>query len=199
MGRRKSIRLADILSDRFSDVWKLLSETTLFLSRIGELPSYENQLRSWRLELQNSRKKQEIYPRIRSELTALRRMLRLQGYDLSLVKQNLVFDGFRNDASLGQGFTRVVLFISGDDIYWLCGDENHISLASHLERQMGEWMNSKHIYIRITARHFLWYRRRGCDLILSGSDTEAKEDYAHLKAAGEANTLWFLAKLKNLR
>jgi hypothetical protein len=199
MGRGKSIRLMDIISDRFSDVWKLLSETTLFLSRIGELFSYENQLRAWRLELQNSGKKQEVSQRIRSELTALRRTLRLQGYDLSLVKQNLIFDGFRNDASLGQGFTRVVLFISSEDIYWLAGDENHISLASHLERQMENLMNAKHAHIQITARHFLWYRRHGGDLILSGSDTETKEDYAHLKAAGEANTLWFLGRLKNLR
>ncbi|MDR2020202.1 MAG: hypothetical protein LBQ14_05475 [Treponema sp.] len=199
MGRGKSIRLADILLDRFSDVWKLLSETTLFLSRIGELPSYENQLRTWRLELQNSRKKQEVSQRIRSELTALRRTLRLQGYDLSLVRQNLVFDGFRNDASLGQGFTRVVMFISNDDIYWLSGEENHISLASRLERQMEDLINAKRVHIHITARHFLWYRRQGNDLILSGSDTETKEDYAHLKAAGEANTLWFLSKLKNLR
>ncbi|MDR2185685.1 MAG: hypothetical protein LBO80_08510 [Treponema sp.] len=199
MGRGKSIRLADILSDRFSDVWKLLSETTLFLSRIGELPSYENQLREWRLELQNSRKKQEVSQRIRSGLTALRRTLRLQGHDLSLVKQNLIFDGFRNDASLGQGFTRVVLFISSDNIYWISGEENHISLASHLEQQMEDLINAKHSPIRITARHFLWYRRHGNDLTLSGSDTETKEDYAHLKAAGEANTLWFLAKLKNLR
>ena len=136
MGRGKSIRLVDILSDRFSDVWKLLSETTLFLSRIGELPSCENQLRAWRLELQNSGKKQEVSQRIRSELTALRRTLRLQGHDLSLVKQNLVFDGFRNDASLGQGFIRVVMFIYSDDIYWISGEENHISLGSRLERQM---------------------------------------------------------------
>jgi hypothetical protein len=199
MGREKSIRLVDILSDRFSDVWKLLSETTLFLSRIGELPSYENQLRAWRLELQNSRRKQEVSQRIRSELTALRRTLRLQGYDLSLVKQNLVFDGFRNDASLGQGFVRVVMFISDDDIYWLSGEDNHISLASRLERQMEDFMNAKRTHVRITARHFLWYRRHGNNLILSGSDTEIKEDYAHLKAAGEANTLWFLSRLKNLR
>ncbi|MDR2746876.1 MAG: hypothetical protein LBB77_05450 [Treponema sp.] len=199
MGRGRSIRLVDILSDRFSDVWKLLSETTLFLSRIGELPSHENQLRAWRLELQNSRKKQEVSQRIRSELTALRRVLRLQGHDLSLVRQNHLFDGFRNDASMGQGFTRVVLFISGDDIYWLSGDENHISLASRLERQMEDLINARHTRICITGRHFLWYRRHGNDLILSGSDTETKEDYAHLKAAGEANTLWFLSRLKNLR
>jgi hypothetical protein len=199
MGRGKSIRLADILSDRFSDVWKLLSETTLFLSRIGELSSHENQLRAWRLELQNSGKNQAVSQRIRSELTALRRALRLQGHDLSLVKQNLVFDGFRNDASLGQGFVRVVMFISDDDIYWLSGEENHISLASRLERQIEDFINAKRTPIHITARHFLWYRRHGNDLILSGSDTEIKEDYAHLKAAGEANTLWFLSRLKNLR
>jgi hypothetical protein len=197
MGGKKSIRLADLLSDRFSDVWKLLSETTIFLSRTKEFDAYEHQLRMWRSELQSSHKMQAVTQRIRSEITALRRSLRLQGYDLSLGRQNLVFDGFRNDASLGQGFIRIVMFITDDDIYWLTGEENHITLAEFLERQTDNLAAQGKIKIR--ARHFLWYRRRGNDLILSGSDTERKEDYERLKATGEANSLWFLTRLKKLR
>ena len=96
-----------MLSDRFSDVWKLLSETTLFLSRTKESGVYEQQLRTWRADLQSSGRNPEAAQRIRSELTALRKSLRLQGYDLSLGGQNLIIDGFRNDACLGEGFRRV--------------------------------------------------------------------------------------------
>jgi hypothetical protein len=194
----RSGKLADVLSDFFSDVWKLLSETTVFLSRTKEFHLYENQLRLWRSELQSSYKNPEVVQRIRSEVTGLRKNLRLQGYDLSLGKQNLIFDGFRNDASLAEGFRRVVLFITDTDIFWLTGEDNHIALAGFLERQM-ETGNMAHRQIRILSKHYLWFCRMGADLILSGSDTEMKEDFEHLKAMGEANSLLFLSRLKKLK
>jgi hypothetical protein len=83
MAEKKAGRLSDMLSDRFSDVWKLLSETTLFLSRTKEFGAHEQQLRTWRSDLQSSGQNPEVAQRIRSELTALRKSLRLQGYDLS--------------------------------------------------------------------------------------------------------------------
>jgi hypothetical protein len=197
MGRGKSVRLADMLSDRFSDVWKLLSETTMFLSRTKEFDTYEAQLREWRLKLQIAKKDSEIGGKIRSELTELRKHLRLQGYDLSLVKQNLIFDGFRNDACIAENFKRVVLFITDNDIYWLCGDENHIVLAEFLDKQLEKITAERKINIR--SRHYLWYRRQKNELVLSGSDTELKDDFEYLKAIGEANTLLFLSKLKGLK
>jgi hypothetical protein len=198
MARSGSGRLADIFSDFFSNAWKLLSETTVFLGRTKEFQYHENQLRLWRAELQSSHKNPEVVQRIRSEVTGLRKQLRLQGYDLSLGKQNLIFEGFRNDASIAEGFRRVVLFITDTDIYWLTGEDNHIALAGFLERQL-ETGNMANRRIQIISKHYLWFCRRGGDLILSGSDTEMKEDFAHLKAMGEANSLFFLSRLKKLK
>jgi hypothetical protein len=53
--------------------------------------------------------------------------------------------------------------------------------------------------ITISEKHYLWYRRRGPDLILSGSDTETKEDFERIKAMGEVNSLAILSGLKELR
>jgi hypothetical protein len=199
MAKKKTGRLADILSDRFSDVWKLLSETTVFLSRTKESDAYENQIRTWRSELQSSSRNPEVAQRIRSELTALRKHLRLQGYDLSLGRQNLIIDGFRNDACLGEGFRRVVIFISDKELFFLAGDENHIALAEFLEKQVEAEINARKQRIRILDRHYLWYRRQGQDLILSGSDTETKEDFVRFSAMCDANSLLFLGGLKGLR
>jgi hypothetical protein len=195
MGRKKAVRLADILTDRFSDVWKLLSQTSTFLSRTKEFGAYEDQLRSWRSQLQ-SRKSPELSQRVRSELTALRRHLRLQGYDLNLGKENLIFEGFRNDACIAEGFTRVVLFIGNEDIYWITGEENHVTLSEFLEKQLEGSPEHRAV---IRSKHYLWYCRRKNDLVLSGSDTETKEDFERLKAIGAANPLLFLSRLKKLR
>jgi hypothetical protein len=191
--------LSDLLSDKFSDIWKLLSETTVFLSRIGESDTYEKQLRSWRSELQSAGRNTETAHRIRSELTALRKHLRLQGYDLSLGRQNLIIDGFRNDTCLGEGFRRVVIFIAENNVFYLAGDDNHIALAEYLDRQVDAEIASRKGRVRILDRHYLWYRRDGQNLILSGSDTETREDFDRFAAMCRANSLLFLSALKNLR
>ncbi|GHV24636.1 hypothetical protein AGMMS4952_00600 [Spirochaetia bacterium] len=203
MAEKKAGRLSDILSDRFSDVWKLLSETTVFLSRTKEFGAHEQQLRTWRADLSANRDP-EAAQRIRSELTALRKSLRLQGYDLSLGRQNLIIDGFRNDACLGEGFRRVVIFISNTTLFFLAGEENHIALAEFLEKQVEAEINARKDRtevrrIQILDRHYLWYRRQGQDLILSGSDTETKEDFTRFSAMCDANPLLFLKGLKGLR
>ncbi|MDR2471380.1 MAG: hypothetical protein LBD09_04650 [Treponema sp.] len=192
MGRKKET-LRDLLTDRFSGTWKLLSETSQFLSRTPVFAQYEDQLRAWRRDLQNAGDEKSRL--IREEITVLRRSLREQGYDLGLARQNLVLEGFRNDAALGEGFRRVVIFFGGDGAYWLAGDENHITLAELLERRLetGAYRGGIH------SRHYLWYRRRGNDLVLSGSDTETKEDFERLTAMAEANSLVILAKLRGLR
>jgi hypothetical protein len=197
MVRKKTGLLRELLSDRFSDTWRLLSQTTQFLSRTPVFDHYEDQLRIWRRDLQNAGKNAEVSRQIRGEVTELRKSLREQGYDLSLAKQNLVIEGFRNDAAMAEGFRRVVIFFGEDDIYWLAGEDNHITLADMLERQMDSRLRSGRNGIR--SKHYLWYRRRGNDLVLSGSDTEMKEDFERLKVMGQANTLVILAKLKGLR
>lgn len=187
--------LRDLLSDHFSDTWKLLSETSQFLSRTAVFYHYEDELRRLRQNLQRVGNDSEAARRIREEITALRKSLRLQGYDLSLAKQSLVISGFRNDAALAEGFRRVVIFFGEDDIYWLAGDDNHITLAELLERQL----DSQAHRAAVRSKHYLWYRRKGNELLLSGSDTELKDDFERLKAMGEANSLMILAKLRGLK
>ena len=185
------------LTDRFSDAWKLLSETSGFLSRTPVFILYEEDLRSWRLELQRAGKDGDEHKRIRQEIIELRASLRHQGFDLSLAKQNLLLEGFRNDAALGEGFRRVVIFFCEDDAYWLAGDDNHITLAELLERQL--YSTGRKHSGAIRSKHYLWYCRRGNDLILSGSDTETKEDFERLKAMADVNSLEILARLKGLK
>jgi hypothetical protein len=96
-----------------------------------------------------------------------------------------------------EGFKRLVLFLGDRDLYWLTGTDNHIALESYLERKL---LNSDFARksLRILGKHYLWYLRRGTDLILCGAATETKEDYERLKAIGEAKPLLFLSKLKGL-
>jgi hypothetical protein len=191
----------DFLSDRFSDSWRLLSETTQFLSRTPVFSQYEDQLRSWRRHLQAAGKNTDAAKGIRAEIIELRKLLRHMGYDLSLAGQKLTVDTFRNDAALGDGFRRVVIFFCEGGAYWLAGDENHITLAELLERQLDSiHRNSRDSPpLRIHSRHYLWYRRSGNELVLSGSDTEMKEDFERLKAMADANSLVILAQLKGLK
>jgi hypothetical protein len=193
--------LKDFLSDRFSGGWKLLSETTQFLSRTPVFSQYEDQLRSWRQQLQSSGKNTETAKRIHGEIVELRKLLRHAGYDLSLAVQRLTVDTFRNDAAIGDGFRRVVIFFCEGGAYWLAGDENHITLDEFLTRQMDSARENNRGTRppRILSKHYLWYRRLGNELILSGSDTETKEDFERLKAMADANSLVILAQLKGLR
>jgi hypothetical protein len=198
MKNRKVDGLIDRLSDRFGDIWKLLSETTVFLSRTNEMYHYEDQLRQWREDLHRNGRDSAVAARIRGEITELRKQLRLQGYDLSLGKQHLVIDRFRNDSCLAEGFCRVVLFFGTDTVYYITGTDNHIALDGLLEDHIGKIIRSgKRVVIR--EKHYLWYRRQGADLILSGADTETKEDFERLKALGESNSLFILSSLKQLK
>jgi len=200
MGEKKSSKpglIKDLLTDRFSDTWRLLSETSRFLSRTQIFSFYEEELRVWRNDLQRTTDGSEEQKRIRQEIIELRKSLRQQGFDLSLAKQDLVLDGFRNDASLGEGFRRLVVFFASDGLYWLSGDDNHVTLADHLDRQMNPRFRKYNI--SIFSKHYLWYCRNGNTLFLSGSDTETKEDYERLKAKADANSLEILAGLKDLK
>jgi hypothetical protein len=185
--------LKEFIQERFSGAWQLLSETSQFLARTPVFDQYEQQLRQWRAELQSGGNNTETARRIRGEITELRASLRLQGYDLSLASQHLIVDRFRNDAAVSEGFRRVVIFFCEEDVYWLAGDDNHITLSELLERRL------EGVPRRIRSRHYLWYRRDRGALTLSGSDTETKDDFERLKAMAGANSLVILAKLKALK
>lgn len=172
----------------------MLSETTNFLSKTHLLAQHEGQLREWRAILQSSHNNNERSLGVKRELIELRKSLRFQGYDLSLGSQILIFDGFRNDACLREGFRRIVLFLGDSGVYWLVGQDNHVAISAFLEEQIDR-MKVRHI----RERHYLWYLRRKNELIFSGSDTETKEDFERLKRIGEANPMLFLSSLKSLR
>jgi hypothetical protein len=198
MKTKKANGLVNRLSDRFGDIWKLLSETTVFLSRTGEMEYYEDQLRRWREELHRGGRDPAVVARLRGEITELRKQLRLQGYDLSLGRQHLVIDRFRNDSCLAEGFRRVVLFFSADVIYYITGTDNHIVLDELLQDHIEKIIRAgKRITIR--EKHYLWYRRQGTDLILSGADTETGENFERFKALGESNSLFILSGLKQMK
>lgn len=186
--------LASALTEKFTDVWRLLSETSVFLSRTQLFAQYETQLREWRSALQLSPKNTLVMQSVKREIVDLRKSLRFQGYDLSLGSLHLKFDGFRNDACVGEGFRRLVLFIGGDGVFWLSGEDNHVELCRFLDERM-EKMRIR----QIRERHYLWYRRDANVLIFSGSDTETKEDFDRLERIGNANPLLFLSSLKGLK
>ena len=193
-------RLKNLLSEKTAGTWQLLSETDYFLSRAGLYSDYENQMMDLRARLNSASKsgKEKIIKEIHSELVDLRKELRLLGYDVSLGKYRLVFDGFRHDDSIREGFKRIVLFILDDCFLWLTGDANHIELADVLEQQITRHTQATAKKINIRGKHYLWYLRTKNELILSGADTETKADYEQLKAFGEASSLLFLSRLKNL-
>ena len=199
-GNSISAKIKNLLSDKTTDTWKLLSETDYFLSRTEEYHHYENQMRELRAKLSSHGKtgKDTVLKEVHVELVELRKELRLSGYDLSLGKYRLVFDGFRHDDSLGKGFRRMVLFIRDDFFLWLTGEANHIDLAETLEQQITRHSAATGKRIMIKGKHYLWYLRTKDELILSGADTETKEDYARLKAQGEVSSLLFLSRLKKL-
>jgi hypothetical protein len=194
------IQIKNLLSDKITDTWKLLSETDYFLSRTDEYHHYEHQMRGIRARLSSCGKtgKAAALKEIHAELVGLRKELRLLGYDLSLGKYRLVFDGFRHDDSLGKGFRRMVLFLCDDFFLWLTGDANHIELAETLEQQITRHSAATGKRISIKGKHYLWYLRTKNELILSGADTETKDDYERLRAQGEVSSLLFLSRLKNL-
>ncbi|MEI6876390.1 MAG: hypothetical protein WCL50_14820 [Spirochaetota bacterium] len=159
------------LSENFSSTWKLLSETTYFLSRASILHLYENELKEMRHDLESHRNNRETITRIKNQIIEIRRALRMSGYDLSLADYNLVVDEFKNDAAMAT-HRRMVLFIGNGRLWIKTGEANHNTLFEYL---------SQEIKGDIEQVHYLWYRWNGKTLYLSGSDSEDKADYEKLK------------------
>ncbi len=186
-------RIANGFAEHFASVWKLLSDTTNFLSRTSLFDQYQKMLREWRYQLQHNPSNTEIFREVRQQIVDLRRLLRDQGYDLTLGSRDLQVQGFRNDSAMQDGFVRLVLFISDEDLFYVHGQENHIELSRYLESQLQQ------SGVRgIRQRHYLWYLWHNNVLILSGSDTESKSDFEVFREYAEANKLPLLQKLRKL-
>ena len=154
---------------------------------------YDDLIAQFRIRLQNTRVNSAVLQDIQYALTELRKRIRLSGYDLSMGKFDLVFDGFHNDDA-GGSFSRLVLFINNQDIfYWKSGDENHIELTASLEKQMHKIRETN-----IAQKHFLWFKWTKTSLTLSGSASESKEGYRKLMDYAQADPLLFLTRIKKL-
>lgn len=182
------------LSKKITEVWNLLNETALFLARTKVRARFENQIAVLRSQLQKAPSNPAVIKEIYVSLTGLRQQLRLAGYDLSMGKYALIFDGFRNDDSLGSGFARAVLYIGDKNFYWKTGEDNHIMLAASMDSLLAKSRGSD----QIRGIHYLWFLKTKTTVVLSGSATETAEDYEKLKEFGESDALWFLSRLKGL-
>jgi hypothetical protein len=180
------------LSKKLTDVWRIVNETALLLNRTAIKDRYERQLGVLRSKLRQEPVNPVILDEVSAGLTELRRQMRLAGYDLSMGKYTLIFDGFRHDDSIAEGFKRMVLFIGTDKFFCKSGDGNHLALAEFLDRQISAGTKRP----AILGMHYLWYKRTKTALILSGAATETAEDFELLKKAGEADSLLFLSRLK---
>ena len=181
------------LAESFSSTWRLLSDTTNFLSRIKMQEKYETELRDWRARLSRGRNNPLVMREVREDIVALRSLLREQGHDLRLGSRDIALEGFRNDDAMGEGFRRLVLGAAEDEVYWLSGDANHIELASMLERECQAKRSCKPY-----ALHCLWYRWRNNVLVLSGAASETAEMFEEFRGYFEGNRELLLKKLSRV-
>jgi hypothetical protein len=189
-------RIRTSLAERMATTWVLLSDTTNFLSRTSIFNQYEAQLRDLRFRLSVSEADDSELRAIRKELTELRAALRIQGYDLSLGKLELSIKGYRNDASVAEGFRRIVIFIGAKDLWFVTGEDNHRALHDFLEGECERRRISS-----VKHKHYLWYRWNHGLLLLSGSDSEGAEEFQKLQEWAERpeNRLALLGKLRRER
>ncbi len=181
------------LAESTSSTWRLLSDTTNYLSRVKLLESYETELRQWRALLSQKRTDPQVFRSVRQEIVALRRLLREQGYDLRLGSRDIALEGFRADDAMGEGFQRIVIGVADDDVYYVAGAANHIELDGMLNAQCRQKRACKPY-----RPHYLWYRWRNNVLVLSGAASETAEMFEELKVWFGPNRELLLKKLSRL-
>ena len=154
--------------------------------------NYEQQFAVWRKRLQTG-KNDAVRASVREEITALRKALRLEGYDLSLGAIQLIVNEFVNDDAAARGFRRVVLCFCDAGLFWLSGEANHLELAGDLQAEL----ERKRLYVH-PEMHYLWFLWERNALLLSGSATETKEAFERLQKRAQANPQKILRYLKAL-
>ncbi len=195
MERKGLKRALGSLNEHFASVWTLMSDTTIFLSNHTKiLYQYERQLRELRHTLERNRKNERVVQQVRRDLVAIRKSLRMQGYNLRLGSRDLRVQGFRNDEALAEGFSRCVLFLMEDeDILYISGEANHIELDRILEQRL-----SMAGYRPILQKHFLWYKWANRILYLSGAATETKENFEDFRVYAEKNKGKIIQRMSKL-
>ena len=193
MPEKLTTRLFNNLRDSFQSDWKLLSETEHFLVSTPLQQNYEQQFAVWRKQLQTAHN-DAARASVREEIIALRKMLRLEGYDLSLGSIQLIVKDFVNDDAAARGFRRVVICFCDEGLFWLSGEANHLELAAHLQSEL----ERKRLYLH-PEMHYLWFLWERNTLLLSGSATEMKESFERLQKRAQANPQKILRYLKTLQ
>ncbi|MGO9410111.1 MAG: hypothetical protein ACLQCB_05085 [Spirochaetia bacterium] len=181
------------LAESISSTWRLLSDTTNFLSRVKLLDQYETELRGWRERLSRNRNNPQVAREIRDDIVALRKLLRSRGYDLRLGSKDIIIEGWRHDDAMAEGFRRIVLGAAEDDVYYVAGDANHNDLAEALESQCRARRGCKPFSL-----HCLWYRWRTNVLVLSGAASETAEQFEEFRRYFDINKDLLLRKLSGL-
>jgi hypothetical protein len=192
MPEKLTTRLFNNLRDSFQSDWKLLSDTEHFLASTPLQRSYEQQFTVWRKRLQTE-KNDTVRASVREELVALRKALRMEGYDLSLGAIRLIVKDFVNDDAAARGFRRVVICFCDTGVYWLSGEANHLELGSALQSEL----ERKRLYVH-PEMHYLWFLWERNALLLSGSATESPETFERLQTRVQANPQKVLRYLKTL-
>lgn len=192
MPEKLTTRLFNNLRDSFQSDWKLLSDTEHFLASTPLQRSYEQQFTVWRKRLQTE-KNDAVRASVREELVALRKALRMEGYDLSLGTIRLIVKDFVNDDAAARGFRRVVICFCDTGVYWLSGEANHLELGSALQSEL----ERKRLYVH-PEMHYLWFLWERNALLLSGSATESPETFERLQTRVQANPQKVLRYLKTL-
>jgi len=180
-------------SESLSSTWKLLSDTTNFLSRVKLLVVYEQDLKHMRDQLYRFRRNAEAQRQVRERIVEIRRSLRSRGYDLRMGSRDIVVEGFRHDDAMGEGFRRIAVALAEDDALAVAGDLNHLELGRQLDQRLLS-ARGQHNY----CVHFLWYRWRNRVLVLSGSASESPQSFEELKEYVERNKELLLRKLSHL-
>ena len=174
-------------------IWKLLNDTTIFLSRIKKFGEYEKQIREWRAKLQEFKSNPDVRKEIRQNIIYLRNHFRSNGYDLKLGSKDIGVFGFKSDDAPNQGFKRMVLVIDYNNIYYITGENNHQELMKFLALRLKV---ESIFYFKDV--HNLWYRWYNNVLQICGADSEGKDDLEKLENYIENNKNFVLKKLKNL-
>jgi len=192
MPEKLTTRLLNNLRDSFQSDWKLLSETEHFLASTPLQQNYDRQFAVWRKQLQAAHN-DAARALVREELIALRKTLRLEGYDLSLGAIQLIVKDFVNDDAAAHGFRRVVICFCDAGVFWLSGEANHLELAARLQSEL----ERKRLYVH-PEMHYLWFLWKRNALLLSGSATETKDSFERLQTRAQTNPQKILRYLKTL-
>lgn len=160
------------MEEDFNSIWKLLSDTNDFLSLTPLYADYEDKIREWALLLQKNRQDKETLLATKKVLVALRRDLRLLGYNPSLGKYTVKTVGFKADDSVEQGFSRAVLYDDHPRVHIIVSQDNHNQQMDTLRDRLIK----KGIAVD-SPIHSIWYRWNRSILEIGGGGCEEQEDF----------------------